>query len=45
MGLQCKPFDPTGDVPDRLQKQAEQLVREVVREVHGPFWSDAVSAG
>lgn len=39
---QCKPFDPTGDVPDRLQKPAEQLVREAVREVHGPFWSEEV---
>ena len=41
---QCKSFDPTGEVPDRLQKQAEQLVQEAVREVYGPFWNFEVRA-
>ncbi len=41
-GLQCHNMDPAYDIPDGVQKSAEQVVREVVKEVHGPFFNSEV---
>jgi hypothetical protein len=31
-----------GSITDGMLKQAQQVVKEVVAEVHGAFWSDQV---
>jgi hypothetical protein len=35
-------MDPAFDIPDGVQKSAEQVVRVVVKEVHGPFFNSEV---
>jgi hypothetical protein len=35
-------MDPAYDIPDGVQKAAEQVVREVIKEVHGPFFNSEV---
>lgn len=36
-------MDPSYDIPDGVQKAAEHVVREVIKEVHGPFFNSEVS--
>lgn len=39
-GLQASQVN--GSITDGMLKQAQQVVKEVVAEVHGAFWSDQV---
>jgi hypothetical protein len=39
---QCVNVNPAFDIPDGVQKAAEHVVREVVKEVHGPFFNSTV---
>ena len=43
--LQHKNLDPALLVSDSVQKQAEQVVQEVVKEVYGPFFNEEVRQG
>lgn len=40
---QCANVNPAFDIPDGVQKAAEHVVREVIKEVHGPFFNSKVS--
>jgi hypothetical protein len=40
---QAAGVDPTcPEVPDGIQKSAEQVVRQAINEVHGPFFNEEV---
>jgi hypothetical protein len=44
MRLQAWQLDPSAEISDGMHKSAEQVVRKVIIEVHGPFFNAEVSA-
>jgi hypothetical protein len=41
---QCLSLDPACEIPDFAAKEAQQIVRDVIKEVHGPFFNSEVRA-
>jgi hypothetical protein len=42
--LQAWQLDPAAEISDGTHKSAEQVVRKVIIEVHGPFFNAEVSS-